>query len=391
MRLAVVIAAKDLRQRLRDRSAILVSIVAPLLLAAIISLAIGGSFTRFRATFALADEDKGPVAAAFVDSVLRSAALAKVVRLRPQTSAAEARRLARSDVDAAFVIPPGFSAAVLSGQPARLEVVRSRSGLIGGQLAASLAQGFTARVDAAQLAVRTALASGARADPAALSQAAGAAAAAAGASLTDRPSGGRQLRPAAYFGPGMALFFLFFTVGLGARSLVAERASGTLARLRAAPVAPGVVVAGKVLATFVLGWVSMLTLIVATAVFLGAQWGHPLAVLALVTAAVFAVMGIVMLVMSLARTEAQAGAYGSAVAIVLALVGGSFVPISFAPSILRRITLLTPNGWALRAFTDLATGTRSLSTVLTAILVCLGFAVVTGGIGLARAFTAVSE
>jgi ABC-2 type transport system permease protein len=98
-----------------------------------------------------------------------------------------------------------------------------------------------------------------------------------------------------------------------------------------------------------------------------------------------------MLVMSLARTEAQAGAYGSAVAIVFALVGGSFVPISFAPAILRKLTLLTPNGWALHAFTDLATGTRSLATVVTAILVCLGFGVVTGSIGLARALTAVSQ
>ena len=339
----------------------------------------------------MADEDNGPVAAAFVSGVLRAPALANVVRLRPQASAIEARRLARKDVDAAFVIPPGFSAAVLSGQPAHLDVVRSRSGLIGGQLAVSVAQGSVARVQAAQLAVRTSLASGARADPGSLAQAASAVAATAGDSLKDQPSGGRQLRPAAYFGPAMALFFLFFTVGLGARSLLAERASGTLARLRAAPVPPSVVVAGKVLATFVLGWVSMLTLIVATSVLLGAQWGHPLAVLALVTAAVFAVMGIVMLVMSLARTEAQAGAYGSAIAIVLALVGGSFVPISFAPAILRKLTLLTPNGWALNAFTDLATGARSLSTVVTAILVCLCFGVVTGGIGLARALTAVED
>jgi ABC-2 type transport system permease protein len=114
-------------------------------------------------------------------------------------------------------------------------------------------------------------------------------------------------------------------------------------------------------------------------------------VLALVTAAVLAVMGIVTLVMSLARTEAQAGAYGSIVAMGFALVGGSLVPLSFAPDLLRRLTLLTPNGWALRAFTDLATGTRSLSTVFDAILVCLGFAIVTGAIGLARASSAVSR
>lgn len=391
MPLVVVIALKDLRQRLRDRSALLLSVVAPLLLATIISLAIGGSFSRFRATFAVADEDRGPVAAAFVDGVLRAPVVAKVVHLRAAASADEARRLARNDVDAAIVIPAGFSAAVLSGQPARLAVIRSRTGLIGGQLASSIAESFASRVSSAQLAVRTAVASGAKVDVTTLAQEAGSAVAAAGDALHDRPSGGRVLRPAAYFGPGMALFFLFFSVGIGARSILAERQSGTLARLRAAPVRPGVILGGKVLATFVLGWTSMITLIVATSVLLGAQWGHPVAVLALVTAAVLAVMGIVVLVMSLARTDAQAGAYGSVVAIVLALLGGSFVPISFAPAILRKLTLLTPNGWALHAFTDLATGTRSLSTVVTAILVCLGFAAVTGGIGLARAASAVSQ
>ena len=209
MALVFVIAGKELRQRLRDRSAFIVGIGAPLLLAAIISLAIGSSFTHFRATFAVADEDHGPLAAAFVGGVLRSPALAKVVRLRPVASAADARRLARKDVDAAFVIPAGFSAAVTSGQGATLDVVRSRDSLIGGQLGESLAQAFAARVAAAQLAVRTALASGTSADPISLAQQAAAAPTAAG--IQDIPSGGRVLKPAAYFGPAMALFFVFFT------------------------------------------------------------------------------------------------------------------------------------------------------------------------------------
>ena len=82
---------------------------------------------------------------------------------------------------------------------------------------------------------------------------------------------------------------------------------------------------------------------------------------------------------------------GPFAAIALALLGGNFVPISQAPALLRKLTLLTPNGWALRAFTDLGTGARSLSTVATAILVCLAFAAVTGGIGLARATTVLAE
>ena len=132
MALVFAIAAKDLRQRLRDRSAYIIAIVAPLLLAGIISVAIGNSFTKFHATFAVADQDHGPIAAAFVDGVLHSAPVARVAGVRTVSSPGKARQLTRDDVDAAFIIPPGFSVAVTSGQPVTMQVVRSRSNLIGG-------------------------------------------------------------------------------------------------------------------------------------------------------------------------------------------------------------------------------------------------------------------
>jgi len=387
VRTAFVIAGKDLRLRLRDRSFIFMAVVAPLLLATIISLAIGNSFNNFRADFAVANEDNGPIATAFID-VLKSPQLRNVVTVHTVPSADVARRETRKDIDVAFVIPAGFSAAVVAGQPARLEVIRSQTRLISGQLGEALAKSFASRVQAVQLAVRTALASGSQLDPATLAQQA-----AAGTPQNDLlrnvPSGGRDLKPAAYFGPAMALFFVFFTVGMGARSLLAERTAGTLARLRAAPINLNAIVVGKVMATFVMGLASVLTLLLTTSVLLGAQWSHPLAVVALAAAAVLAAMGLVTLVISLAKTEQQAGAYGSAVALVLALLGGSFVPISFAPAILRQLTLLTPNGWALKGFTDLATGATGLATVFTAITVCLAVAVVTGGIGLVRVARAV--
>src|SRR3712207_4172640 len=117
--LALVIAGKDLRQRLRDRSFLMMAIVAPLLLATIISLAIGDSFNNFSATFGVVDEDKGPVAAGFFDGVLRAPHLADVVLLPTVPPGTTARQFTRDDVDATFVIPAGFSAAVLAGQPAR--------------------------------------------------------------------------------------------------------------------------------------------------------------------------------------------------------------------------------------------------------------------------------
>src|ERR1019366_7640705 len=114
MRAPLIIAGKDLRQRLRDRSALLVAIVVPLVLASIFGLifhnAIGG---RVSFTFGVVDQDRGPAARAFVTQVLgpleRSGLLA--VRLEP-TLAAGRSAADQNKVSATFVLPAGLSAAI---------------------------------------------------------------------------------------------------------------------------------------------------------------------------------------------------------------------------------------------------------------------------------------
>lgn len=63
LRAALLIAGKDLRQRIRDRSALVLGFVAPLGIAALMSFAFSGA-ESFHATLAVADEDGGEVATA---------------------------------------------------------------------------------------------------------------------------------------------------------------------------------------------------------------------------------------------------------------------------------------------------------------------------------------
>ena len=63
MRIALLIAGKDLRQRVRDRSVFLWGIVAPLGLAAIFSFVFNPiSDSRFHAEYVVVNQDGGPVA-----------------------------------------------------------------------------------------------------------------------------------------------------------------------------------------------------------------------------------------------------------------------------------------------------------------------------------------
>jgi ABC-2 type transport system permease protein len=349
------VARNDLRQRVRDRSAIAIAFIAPLALTVLIGLIPFGA--EFHARFAVADQDGGARASAFVDAVLGSEQARDIVSVHEVDSPATARAMVESGrADAAFVIPEGFSDPA-SGRPSELTVIRRASRPVAGEIAAALADGFTTSWSATGPTVPT-------------------------VDTVIRANTGRPLNAASYFAPAMALFFLFFTVGMGARSLLTERSQCTLVRLLVSPASPNSILAGKALASFLQGLLSMLVVLGASALLLGGHWDNPAAVFAIVVAVTLVATSLTWLVATLARTEEQASSYSSIGAIMLALVGGSFFPLTKAPPFLQQAARLTPNGRALEALTDLSI---SDSTRLAADLVVLAvFACVIGSIAILR-------
>src|SRR5690606_32185073 len=175
---------------------------------------------------------------------------------------------------------------------------------------------------------------------------------------------GGDLSPAAYFGPGMGLLFLFLSVGVVARDLLAERRTGVLDRVRAAPVRDATIVAGKAVSVVVIGTTSLAVIWAATSLALGAAWGDPAGVALLIVTAALAVAGVAGLIAGLARTDQSAETLTTVVAFVFALIGGAFIPPGSLPDALRHLSVLTPTGWALRGFAELAAGGGGAADVL---------------------------
>ncbi|HEV8230464.1 MAG TPA: ABC transporter permease [Candidatus Limnocylindria bacterium] len=365
VRPALLIAINDLRRRLRDRSALVIAFVAPLTIASIISFALGGT-GRFHATFAVADEDGGEIARSFVNDVLGAPAIRDIVTVNSVASADDARSAtAAGKASAGIVIPAGFTEAVRAGRPVEIGILKSVDSPVSGEVAQSLASQFATDLAAARQARATGTAP-------------------VRGRLVDGAVGVREVRAASYFGPSMAIFFLFFVVEFGAIAILAERRSGTLARLLAAPISRESVVVGKALYTFTLGALSLTTMALATTFLLGASWGDPLAVAALIAAIVLAAMGITALTATFAGSEQRASAFSSMITMGLAMLGGNFIPIAQAPELMRSIALLTPNGLALRGFTDLVADGGGLVSVLPYIAGILAFALVTGSLAVWR-------
>ena len=383
MRAALLICLKDLRARLRDRSAVLIGIVVPLGLTLIFNAIFGGLAGSKAISLGVVDADHGPASQQFVSQVLPAVRDSGLISVRTEPTLAQARALAaKGTLAAVIVIPAGFSARVQANEPASMQVIGNVDAPVSAQVARAIAEGYAASLNRVRLSVATVVAKNGAAPGQIQALAAQAAAAAAPVAVSDVSAQTRELNTKSFFAAGMAVFFLFFTVQFGVTSLLEERSDGTLARLLAAPISRASVLGGKLLTSFGLGVISMAVLVVATTLLFGAHWGNPLGVAVLVVAATLSATGIMAFLATLARNAEQAGNWQSVVAVVLGLLGGTFFPVSQAPGVLSTLTFLAPQAWFLRGLGDLRGG--SISVVWVPALAMLGFAVVTGALALTR-------
>jgi ABC-2 type transport system permease protein len=387
MRAALDIALKDLRQKTRDRSAILVGIVAPFLLAALFASILGGVEERFHARWALVDRDGGPVAAALREGPLAAMSGQGLLTLqRPATSGAARAALSDGSVEVAIIVPEGFSTAATSGTGAPLELLVDTDAALSGQVARSLLTGFVHEVEAIGLGVATALAAGG--PPPDLATIPGLTEAArtmpSPIAIEDAAVGVREASNATYYAAAMAIFFVFMSAQFGLTSIHAERRAGTLARMVASPLRWRAILVAKLIVALLMAVLSMGVVVVGTSLLLGAGWGDPLAVGSLVVGAAVAATGVALVAVVLTRTEDQAASAIAVVTMVLAILGGAFFPLSQGPELLAQASFLTPHAWFLRGVADASAG-GGIDVVAGPVGVLLLIGLVTGCLGLLRA------
>ena len=387
MRAALDIALKDLRQKVRDRSALLISVVAPFALAALFSMILGGLDEDFHAQWGYVDLDGGEIAVALDEGPISALEADGVIDVERYATAEEARAAVEAgEVDTAIVVPEGFSASSMAGTGAAVELIIDPDAAISGQVARSVLAGFASQVDAVQLAVATALIAGAQLPTPEVTAtlAEQATAMVDPVSIADRAAANRQAGYATYYAAAMAILFVFLAAQFGIVSIHAERRMRTLARMVAAPLHWWSILAGKLIVSMVLALVSMTVIIVGTGLFLGARWGDPLAVAVLVLAAAIAASGISLLAVAFTKNEEQAGSAIAIVSLSLAVIGGSFFPANAGPELLSMLSQLTPHAWFLDGVNDLSTG-GDVSSAAMPVVVLAGIGLVTGTLGLLRA------
>ena len=355
---------------MRDRSAVITCLVAPLAIAAILGFAFADNAAVGTLPIGVSGAPPALVRAAVDASQLPDGV---VVRLVPK--AADLRRqVSNGTLAGGVVVSSGRKSlsdllipmvAPGATPSTGFAVVDRADTLVGQEVSEALAAGLASRLYAGRLHPGTATGT-----------------AAIEVSASTLGNGGKAVLN--YFAPSIAVVFLFIGSGLGMRSLMMERATGTLARLAAAPIRAGAIVWGKLLAIALTGLTSILIVWGVTAAAFGARWGDPLGVLMMCVGATAAMCGFGVLLTSFARSPQEAFAASLVVGLVLALLGGSLLPPGALPEALQVLSLGTPNGWALVGFGRLTLLGDPASAVVGPFLVLCLIAVVTGGLALSR-------
>ncbi|MEL6893222.1 MAG: ABC transporter permease [Actinomycetota bacterium] len=378
----LVIAAKDVAQRSRDRSAFIMGLIGPLALALILGGTLGGADDPAAFELGVAVEDDGSIAAGFSE-LLADLEDDQVVEMTTARDLAELERLVDDgDVAAGFHIAAGFTDTVRAAEPSTITIVGDPGSTVATDVAEAIARTFAAELDYVSLATASVITieGGApEADRVAeLTAAAMAQPSPIGLVPIEGEARGQDL--STYYSVSLSVFFLFFTVQFGVLSLMEEREGGTLDRVLMAPIARPAVLIGKLMSSFVVGVLSMIVLVAATTLIGGAAWGDLVPVGVLIVVGVSVAIAVAALVAAIARTTEQAVATASAAALVFGLLGGTFFPVSRADGLLSTVSFVSPHRWLLEGFRDVSFG-AGVGDLGAPLAVLVGFTVVVGGAG----------
>jgi len=183
--------------------------------------------------------------------------------------------------------------------------------------------------------------------------------------------------------PAWTIFAMFFIVIPLASNIIKERQSGVAARLKTIPGSGLSVVIGKATSYFLVGFIQAVLML-----FIG-LWLLPLlglpalqvganaaALLAVTVAIILAATSYGILIGTLAKSEQQSSIFGSISVVILAAIGGIWVPSFMMSDLMVQLSKISPLNWGLDAYYGIFLRSSGIVELLPNIALLIGFAFV---------------
>ncbi|AZB09697.1 ABC transporter permease [Chryseobacterium sp. G0162] len=160
--------------------------------------------------------------------------------------------------------------------------------------------------------------------------------------------------------PAWTLFAIFFIVVPLSINLVKEKSQGTSVRARISPTPYFVHILGKTFTYLIICLIQFL-LMVAVGIYLFPYMDLPAfdvsgKMFQLVTVTLFAglaAIGFGVLLGTIADTQEQSAPFGATSVVVLAAIGGIWVPVFLMPEFMQTVAKFSPMNWGLNAYYDI--------------------------------------
>ncbi len=157
--------------------------------------------------------------------------------------------------------------------------------------------------------------------------------------------------------PAWTIFAMFFMVVPLGNNIVKERLNGSFIRLKTMPTSFSLVLGAKML-LYLAAAVAQVTLVFSSAKLTFPLLGLPeltlpsnqLGFVFMVLLSGLAAVSYAMLVGTMVRTQEQAHGFGSMSIVILAAIGGIWVPSFVMPEYMQTISLISPLNWCLEGF-----------------------------------------
>lgn len=184
--------------------------------------------------------------------------------------------------------------------------------------------------------------------------------------------------------PAWSLFAIFFIIVPLSINIVKEKSQGTFVRLRTNPVSYATVLGGKTVVYLIVCLIQfMLMLLVGVFVFpeiglpaLDVTGKLPLLFIVALFAGLAAI-GLGLLLGTIARTQEQSAPFGATFVVILAAMGGVWVPVFIMPKFMQTLSHISPMNWGLNAFYDVFLRNASFLDILPEIALLLVFFLLT--------------
>lgn len=171
---------------------------------------------------------------------------------------------------------------------------------------------------------------------------------------------------------GIVIMFVMFSVVFGIGDILEEKKNYTWNRLSTTPTSRTTLMLGKVIGEFLKGWVQIAILMLFGKFVMGIDWGNSFVSTFLIFSVyLLCVTGLGILLSTLVKTNAQLGAYGSIAIVATSMLSGCYWPLELVPEFMQKLAMLFPQYWAVNGLKNTINANMGIGSVVTPLLVMI--------------------